>query len=155
MISDLLKTDTTLQRTDRELRLKMKPGTAAPGSVDGGWWPWSTDPVAEFPALIMAVSSWVGPARHMTYNIGAWDPTEPTLSVEGWVVSLEGSDTLQADTVTLTGTNLKQIRLLVVPPGVPGGVARAVLRSAANSAVTASVEDILASNGVSPGGGQG
>ncbi|WP_237773871.1 DUF5994 family protein [Actinosynnema sp. ALI-1.44] len=39
--------------------------TAAPGNVDGAWWPWSTDPAMEFPALVMALSSWVGPARHV------------------------------------------------------------------------------------------
>jgi hypothetical protein len=151
MISDLLSTNdhATLQRTKRELRLKVKPSTAARGSVDGGWWPWSTDPAAEFPALVMALSSWVGPVRTIDYHLGDWDPAERTLIVEGWAVRLEGSPVVPANTVVLTGSHLKQIRLLVVPPTTPGGVARAVLRSASRSDTVATVEDILASNGVS------
>lgn len=151
MISDLLSTNdyANLQRTKHELRLKVKPSTAARGSVDGGWWPWSTDPAAEFPALVMALSSWVGPARNIDYHPGDWDPAERTLIVEGWAVRLEALPVVQANTVVLTGSGLKQIRLLVVPPTTPGGVARAVLRSASRSDTVATVEDILASNGVS------
>jgi hypothetical protein len=156
MISDLLNDNdlndndyATLQRTKRELRLKIKASTAAHGNVDGGWWPWSTDPAAEFPALVMALSSWVGPARHIAYHPDDWDPTARTLIVEGWAVRLEGSRAVQANTVVLAGPNLKQIRLLVVPPTTPAGAARAVLGSASRSDTVATVEDILASNGVS------
>jgi hypothetical protein len=154
MISDLLKTNTDvpLQRTRRELRLKIKASTAARGTFDGGWWPWSTDPAAEFPALVMALSSWVGPARHLAYHPDDWEPAESTLTVEGWTVHLAATRTMQPNTVVLTGPNLKQIRVLVVPPATPGGVARAVLRSASGSDTIATVEDILASNGVSLGG---
>lgn len=154
MISDLLTTnaDVPLQRTRRELRLKMRPSTAARGALDGGWWPWSTDPAAEFPALVMALSSWVGPARHLAYHPDDWDPAESTLTVEGWTVHMAALPTIQPNTVVLTGPNLKQICMLVVPPATPGGVARAVLRSASGSDTTATVADILASNGVSLGG---
>ncbi|WP_173136667.1 DUF5994 family protein [Kibdelosporangium persicum] len=154
MASDLLVTsaDVPLQHPGRELRLKIKPSSAARGPLDGGWWPWSTDPAAEFPALIMALSSWVGPARHFAYHPHDWDPAEKTLTVEGWTVHLEALHTMRPNTVALTGLNLKQIRVLLVPPATPGGVARAVLRSASGVDTTATVEDILASNGVSLGG---
>ncbi|MFC0111952.1 DUF5994 family protein [Kibdelosporangium aridum] len=153
MISDLLTTDADapLQRTRRELRLKIKPSTAARGTLDGGWWPWSTDPAAEFPALVAALSSWVGPARHIGYHPDDWDPAENKLTVEGWTVHLAAQRTMQPNTVVLAGPNLKQVRVLVVPPATPGGVARAVLRSASGSDTTATAEDILASNGVSLG----
>ncbi|MBP2471554.1 hypothetical protein JOF53_000426 [Crossiella equi] len=131
-----------------ELRLAMKPGTADRGLVDGGWWPWTTEPVAEFPALVMALSSWVGPARQVGYRPDAWGLAEPRLTVEDWVVRLVGSPFLPAGTVTLTGPNLKRVRLVVVPPDTPSGLARAVLRSAAGKHTTASAEDILAANGV-------
>jgi hypothetical protein len=151
MISDMLSTNdyAALQRTKRELRLKVKPSTAARGIIDGGWWPWSTNPAAEFPTLVMALSSWVGPARNIDYHPSEWDPAERTLIVEGWAVRLAGSPDVPANTVVLTGSHLKHIRLLVVPPATPGGMARAVLRSASRSDPVATVEDILASNGVS------
>src|SRR5256885_4263215 len=44
-----------------EVRLRMKPSGAARGYVDGAWWPRSQDPAMEFPGLVLAMSSWVGP----------------------------------------------------------------------------------------------
>ena len=151
MISDLHNNDDVTPRpTKHELRLKVKPSTAGCGNVDGAWWPRSIDPAAEFPALVMASSSWVGPARHMAYHPDDWDPAASTLIVENWAVHLESTQNIQANTVVVTGSNLKQIRLLVVPPATPGGVARAVLRSASRSDTGTTVEEILASNGVRP-----
>lgn len=152
MISDLLTFDDrgTSRFIRPDLRLTMRPGTAPRGAVDGGWWPRSTDPTAEFPALAMAVSSWIGPVRHIAYHPDDWAPTGPKLTVEGWVVSVEALLTVPASTLLLTGPNRKQAHLLVVPPATPGGVARAVLRSASSSDTAASVGEILASNGVLP-----
>lgn len=150
MISDLYRNDNATPRPARhELRLKIKPSTAARGNVDGAWWPRSTNPAAEFPTLVMASSSWVGPARHMAYHPADWDPAPSTLIVENWFVHLESTHAIHANTVVVTGPNLKQLRLLVVPPTTPGGVARAVLRSASRSDTGTTVEEILASNGVS------
>lgn len=70
--------------------------------------------------------------------------------MDGRVVRYEGFHTIDRHTVTAIGTNARRVSLLVVPPNTPGGVARAVLRSAAGSDSTATVEDILSSNGVPP-----
>nr|WP_042193660.1 DUF5994 family protein [Kibdelosporangium sp. MJ126-NF4]CEL20833.1 hypothetical protein [Kibdelosporangium sp. MJ126-NF4]CTQ98362.1 hypothetical protein [Kibdelosporangium sp. MJ126-NF4] len=150
MSSDLRTPDNypTRRNTEPELRLKMKPSAAVRGSVDGGWWPRSTDPVVEFPALIMALSSWVGPARRLAYHPDDWQPVANTLTVEDWTVHLEALHTVRANTVELTGPNLASLCVLVVPPATPGGVARAVLRSASSSDTVATVEDILSSNGI-------
>ncbi len=64
------------------------------------------------------------------------------------VVRMEGFRTMQPTTVTLTGQNRRRISLLVVPRTTPDSVARAVLRSAADPDTTASVQDILTSNGI-------
>lgn len=131
-----------------EVRLRMKPHTGTPGQVDGAWWPRSRNQATEFPELVLAISSWVGPVRCVTYHVDDWTPTTPELVVEGWLVTLVGSATLEPNTVLVTGTDQNQKRLLVVPPGTPGGLARAVLRSAAGPDTVASAEEILASNGV-------
>jgi hypothetical protein len=131
-----------------EMRLRMKPHTGTHGQVDGAWWPRSDDPAVEFPDLVLAISSWVGPVRRMIYRLDDWAPTTPELVVEGWPVSLVGSTTLEANTVEVTGTDQNRKRLLVVPPGTPGGVARAVLRSAAAPDTVAGAGEILTSNGV-------
>ena len=143
--------DTSADRLEpvrAEVRLRMKPNTAARGHVDGAWWPRSHDPAAEFPGLILALSSWVGPIRRVTYHLHDWDSTRRELTVEGWAVTLVGLSTLDANTVVVTGSNQRRMMLLVVPPGTPGGAARAVLRSAAGPDTVDSVEMILASNGV-------
>jgi hypothetical protein len=131
-----------------DVRLRMKPNTAARGHVDGAWWPRSHDPAAEFPGLVLAMSSWVGPIRRITYHRDDWDPTKRELIVEGWTVTLVSVPTLDANTVVVTGSNQRRMILLVVPPSTPGGAARAVLRSATEPDTVDSVEAILASNGV-------
>jgi hypothetical protein len=131
------------------LRLTMRPSKSG-GAVDGGWWPWSTDPETEFPGLIMALTSWLGPARDIAYDDDVWVTTARTLTVQSRPVRLTGSDGIPANTVQVTGLNLKTICLLVVPPNAPGRAARAILRSAYGSATTTTVADILNSNGVSP-----
>ena len=131
-----------------EVRLRMKSNTAARGYVDGAWWPRSHDPAAEFPGLVLAMRSWVGPVRRVTYHLDDWDSAGRALMVDGWSVTLVGLPTLEANTVVVTGPNHRRMMLLVVPPGTPGGLARAVLRSAAGPDTVASVEEILASNGV-------
>lgn len=129
-----------------EVRLRMKPNTATRGHVDGAWWPRSHDPAVEFPGLVLAMSSWVGPIRRVTYHLHDWDTAGRELTVEGWTVTLVGLSTLDANTIVVTGQRL--MMLLVVTPGTPGGAARAVLQAAAGPDTMASVEEILASNGV-------
>jgi hypothetical protein len=114
-----------------EVRLRVKPHAAARGSVDGAWWPRSDDPVAEFPGLVLATSSWIGPVRQVSFHPDDWHPARQELTVEGWRVGLVGSPTLEANTVVVIGPGSARMCLLVVPPGTPGSVARAVLRSAA------------------------
>lgn len=136
--------------TRHEPRLERKPNGAAAGSVDGGWWSRSLDPTAAFPELVSALHPWVGPVSRIAYNLDLWEPAPRKQSVDGRAIRCEGFHTMDPHTVTAIGTNSRRVSLLVVPPHTPGGVARAVLRSAADAESTATVEDILASNGVPP-----
>jgi hypothetical protein len=131
-----------------DARLRMKPHAATRGYVDGAWWPRSHDPAAEFPGLVQALSSWIGPVRRVAYHVDDWDKTRRELTVAGWSVALVGFPTLEANTVVVTGSNQRRVFLLVVPPDTPGGAARAVLRTASGPDTVASVAEILASNGV-------
>jgi hypothetical protein len=131
-----------------EVRLRMKPSIAARGYVDGAWWPRSNDPMAEFPGLVLAMSSWVGPVSRVAYNADDWQRPGARLTVEGWTVKLAGSSAMDPHTVVVTGPNQRRMSLLVVPADTPAGIARAVLGRAAEPDNVASVEDILTSNGV-------
>jgi hypothetical protein len=146
----LVDTDvpSTTDPTRPEARLQLKPDRAVTGYVDGGWWPRSTDPAMEFPALVTALAPTMGPITRVGYNLDAWTTAARKLTVRDQVVRIEGFRTMQPNTVTLTTQNRQRISLLVVPPDTPGGVARAVLRSAADPDTAATVQDILTSNGV-------
>lgn len=131
-----------------QVRLRVRPNTAARGHVDGAWWPRSHEPVTEFPGLVLAMSSWVGPVRRVAYHLDDWAEAEHELMVEDWPVSMAGLTTLQANSVVVTGSGQRRMSLLVVPPDTPGDTARALLMSMARLDATGSVEEILMSHGV-------
>lgn len=130
-----------------EVRLRMKAIPAAHG-LDGAWWPRSHDPETEFPELVLAMNSWVGPVSRVTYHVSDWDAAEHQVTIGGWLVNLANSAGLERHTVRVTGTHQRERTLVVVPPDVPGGVARAVLRAVAGPDVTLSAEEMLSGNGV-------
>jgi hypothetical protein len=139
-----------IQTTSDEPRIEMKPAGSATGYVDGGWWPRSTDPVGEFPGLIGALHSLVGQVSRVAYNLDFWAPVHRKLTVDGRVVRCEGFHTMNAHTVTAIGVDSRRVTVLVVPPDTPDDVAQEALRAAAGQDNTATVEDILAGNGVRP-----
>jgi hypothetical protein len=122
----------------------MKPAGTATGHVDGGWWPRSTDPVAEFPGLIETLHAHVGQVGRVAYNLDFWEPVHRKLTVAGRVVRFEGFHAMNPHAVTAIGTDSRRVTLLVVPPDKPPDVARAVLRTAADPESTASIDDLLA-----------
>ncbi|MCC8246650.1 DUF5994 family protein [Saccharothrix luteola] len=126
----------------------MKPHTDEPGSVDGGWWPWSTDPATEFPPLITAMAALGLPVQRFSYDLDAWDAVRLGLTVHGTVVRMEGFRTTRPHTVAPVGPDRVRTRLLVIPPATPGDAARAAMRAAAHTGSTATVEDVLEWNTV-------
>jgi hypothetical protein len=137
-----------VQTTHGEPRLEMKPAGAATGYVDGGWWPWSTDPAGEFPGLIGALHGHVGHVSRVAYNLDFWAPVHRKLTVDGRVVRCEGFRTMNAHTVTAIGVDSRRVTVLVVPPDTPDDIAHAALRTAADQDNTATVEDILAGEAI-------
>jgi hypothetical protein len=122
------------QELRTEVRLRMKGRPAARG-LDGAWWPRSLDPEAEFPGLVLVISSWVGPVCRVVYRVEEWDAAGVAATSDGWPFELEVSDALQPN-------------IVVVPPGVPGRVARAVLSSAAGPGAVESAAQALAGHGI-------
>jgi hypothetical protein len=72
------------------------------------------------------------------------------VTIGGRAVRFEGFHSMDRDTIVVIGADSRRVSLLVVPPDTPGGLARAVLRSTSAFDSTASVADILASNGSRP-----
>ncbi|GAA3029105.1 hypothetical protein Aglo01_35380 [Actinokineospora globicatena] len=135
--------------TDTGCRWALKPSEGAPGPVDGGWWPRSTDPSTEFPPLIADMAASGMAVLRVTYNLNAWDRSDPEIVVGDAAVRMEGVHATHPQSVTLIGPDGTGTRLLVIPPATPGGAARAALRAATDVDSTASVADILEWNNVS------
>ncbi|OLF06589.1 DUF5994 family protein [Actinophytocola xanthii] len=136
--------------TGDEPRIEMKSAGAATGYLDGGWWPRSTDPSVEFPALVRALHGVVGQVDRVAYNLDFWEPVHRKLTVDDRIVRCEGFHTMNPHTVTAVGVNSLRVTLLVVLPTTPDPVARAALRAAGDQDSTATVKDILTSSGARP-----
>lgn len=133
--------------TGDEPRILMKPAEAVAGYVDGGWWPRSTDPAVEFPALVRALHEVVGQVGRVVFHLRFWEPVHRKLTVDGRLVRCEGFHTMNPQTVTAIGANSRRVTLLVVLPATSDRAAGAALRAAAEESGAATVEDILTGSG--------
>ncbi|CAM3528307.1 DUF5994 domain-containing protein [Kibdelosporangium persicum] len=125
------------------LRLTLKPPSAVTDVIDGGWWPRSMDPMAEFPAMIAGVTDRVGPVSRVDYNMDAWGDAPRRIVIDGEMVRLEGIRSLDPRTVLVSGEGWQRATLLVVPPGAGEDAAQSALHSAADPAVRDGAERIL------------
>lgn len=122
-----------------------KPGDAA-AYVDGGWWPYSLDLVAELPPLISAVeAAGYGEIRRVSYALTGWDGQPPRRSTMlNRVVKLGGFQSQSPAEISLVDrSERKRIILVVVPPGTDPAVARRALSMAGRNGDRHRARDIL------------
>ncbi|MEV4315499.1 DUF5994 family protein [Actinocrispum sp. NPDC049592] len=129
------------------LRLTLKPPSSPEGAIDGGWWPRSMDPMAEFPAMIAGVTKQVGPVSRVAYNMDAWGDAPRRMVIDGEVVHLDGVSSVDPRTVFVSGFGWQCMTLLVVPPDASDNTAQAALVSAASPGVRGGAEGILFADG--------
>jgi hypothetical protein len=115
--------------------------------LDGGWWPRSSDPVAELPGLILALDNQHGPITRVMLRTADWDSCPRRLRVDGpaasRVVRLGWFDTLPAGLLTATCAGGQRTDLLTVPPHTDGAAASAAMQQAADPGNHAHTQDIL------------
>jgi hypothetical protein len=142
-------------------RLLMQP-PRTPSSprtlLDGGWWPRSSDPVAELPGLILAVQGRHDPITRVMLRRVDWDSHPRRLRVDGpgtnlagvagsatdRVVRLGWFDTVPAGLLTATCASGRRADLLVVPPHADEAAARAAMELAADPGNHMRIPDLLA-----------
>jgi hypothetical protein len=129
------------------VRLTLKPAGAAKGFFDGGWWPHSWEPVAEFSALVEALPVGSGPVERISFNLTSWDTAPRRLVVQDRMVRLEGFHSTNPNTVTVIGPHLDRLTLLVVPPGAPADAAQRALMMVAAGANVDDAARIFAASG--------
>ncbi|WP_328748543.1 DUF5994 family protein [Streptomyces sp. NBC_00285] len=137
------------------VHLAVKPGTAVVrletthdrrGVLDGAWWPRSRDISTELPALITALTEYLGPITRVGLDAGAWDALPTRLVVEDRVVRID-SFPVGDDTVLVTRGDQDHFSLLVVPPQTAPDAARAAMAEAVRAGSGTQAEQILIDTG--------
>lgn len=114
-------------------RLRTEPTRSARTLLDGGWWPRSTDPLAELPGLVLAIDLLHGPIVRLLLNTDIWDGNPRRLTVDGRVVRLGYFTSQPASLLTAICRNDDRVDLLVVPPDTPVDLAEAAMERAATA----------------------
>ena len=133
----------------------VKPGTAIVrlqtthdrrGILDGAWWPCSRDIAAELPALVSALTEYLGPVTRVGLDAGAWDALPTRLLVDDRVVHID-SFPVGDDTVLVTRGDQDHFSLLVIPPHATPQAARIAMAEAVRVDNITQAEQILIDTG--------
>jgi hypothetical protein len=125
-------------------RLVLTPARAGQTVLDGGWWPRSSDPVAELPGLVLALAARYGPIRQVMLTSTAWDSRFRRLAVGAGVVRMGWFATMDPALLIATTERGDQLDLLVVPPQTAPAAAEQAMATAADPTNTMRAPDILA-----------
>jgi hypothetical protein len=129
----------------------MRPGTALlrmvttharGGILDGAWWPRTRDIGAELPALITALTEFLGPVTRVGLDTTAWEKLPTRLIVDDRVVHID-SFPVGDDTVLITRGDRDYFSLMVVPPHATPEAAHAAMARAVRVDNVTQAEQIL------------
>ncbi len=114
-------------------RVRLDPQPSRETVLDGGWWPHSTDLMAELPLLIAALPG-RGEITHALVNSADWDlPHERRLSAGRKGVRLGFYSAQPAGLVTLMSDfGRDRFDLVVVPPSTSAADANTAMKAAAD-----------------------
>jgi Family of unknown function (DUF5994) len=124
-------------------RLCLVPVPSRRTLLGGGWWPRSTDPVAELPGLIRAIDDRRGRVTRLMLGPAGWDSHPRWLGGAGRAVPLDWFPGQPADLLTAFCAG-DRVDLLVVPPGTAEADALEAMDLASQAVNLIRVPDILA-----------
>lgn len=124
-------------------RLRMESTGSPRTLLDGGWWPRSTDPVAELPGLVLAIDQLRGPVTRLVLAAAGWDHQPRRLSVADRVLRLGYFTSQPVSLVTALCDNGDRVDLLVIPPHTASDAAEAAMTVAATTDNLVHARDIL------------
>lgn len=124
-------------------RIHLQPTLSHHTLLDGGWWPRTTDPIAELPGLILALDRLRGPVTHVMLAAAEWDSHPRRLGIAHRVVRLGWFTSQPRGLLTATTGNGKRVDLLVVPPTTPATAAATAMATAAYATNTVHTPHIL------------
>jgi hypothetical protein len=124
-------------------RLRMEPTGSRRALLDGGWWPRSTDPIAELPGLVLAIDRLRGPVTRLVLSADGWGEHPRRLGVAGRVLRLGYFTSQPISLLTALCANGDRVDLLVVPPDTADGTADAAMVLAATTSNLVHAQQIL------------
>lgn len=133
-------------------RLRMEPTCSRRTLLDGGWWPRSTDPIAELPGLVLAIDSLRGLVTRLVLGADGWDEHPRRLDVAGRVLRLGYFTSQPTALLTALCDNGDRVDLLVVPPDTEAATADAALVLAAATTNLIRAQHLLAAASAPPAG---
>jgi hypothetical protein len=113
-----------------DLRVALRKPGGVGTFVDGGWWPYSLDLVAELPALLAAVeAAGYGEVRRISYALTAWSGPPPRrAAMLNRIVKLGGFHSQDPAEISLVDSGgWKRVTLAVVPPSAAPALAHRAL----------------------------
>jgi hypothetical protein len=117
-------------------RLLLQRAHAAPGPLDGGWWPRSADPAAELPGLILALDKLHGSVTRVMLSAAGWNASGPRrlqAGEAGRVVRLGWFATMPAGLLTAIFAGGQRADLVTIPPPTSERDATAAMEQAAQA----------------------
>lgn len=125
-------------------RVRLGAIQARGAPLDGGWWPRSSDPVAELPGLILAIDHRRGPITRVMLGSAGWSSHPTRLAVGGRVIRLGWFASLPVGLLTAICASRFRVDLLLVPPETNAAVADAAMALAAAPNNSLRTPDVLA-----------
>ncbi|MEY9929811.1 hypothetical protein ABH926_004451 [Catenulispora sp. GP43] len=122
--------------------LRLETTRSREGALDGAWWPRSRDIGTELPALVSALTEYLGPITRVGLDAAAWEDLPTRLVVDGRVVRID-SFPIGDDTVLITRADEELFSLLVVPPHATPEAARDAMAHAVRAGSLTPAEQIL------------
>jgi Family of unknown function (DUF5994) len=124
-------------------RLRLEPTGSRRFLLDGGWWPRSTDPVAELPGLVLALDRLRGPVTRLLLSPAGWDSRPRRMQVADRVLRLGYFTSQPVSLLTALCDNGDRVDLLIVAPDTDPGLADAAMITAATTGNLVHAQDIL------------
>src|SRR6185437_13993285 len=125
------------------LRLLLKPADQRFGSVQGAWWPRSTQLTAELPLLLAALWPQLGRFDRVVYDENAWAPAPLRLRFGDSAVVLDSSPERSINTISLIREHVVRLVLLVVPPYTSPTRAYTAVMTAAKPDEVSTTDELL------------
>ncbi|GIL30901.1 DUF5994 family protein [Actinocatenispora comari] len=140
------------------VRLRMDPTRGQHGALDGAWWPYTNDLVAELPALVAGVDAWLtgrspGHSEHVSRVAVArdeWGEIPERTEVGGRRVRVAWFRSIDVHTVSVSCPNGAIYDLLVIPPDALNDAASAAMATAADPGNALGGSEILRPIGQDP-----